>query len=77
MFNDEGGPRTPNSHAWEGLIDRVNTTGTVLPRADGSAVPSVTITSMTRSPSKSFFELYAFFNVADDVVLEMRRPQTN
>jgi hypothetical protein len=72
MFNDEGGT-DPEQSRDEGLVDRVNTTGTVFL---GLTVGCAQCHDHKYDPiaQREYYQLYAFFNNADDATLECAAP---
>jgi hypothetical protein len=72
MFNDEGGT-DPEQSRDEGLVDRVNTTGAVFL---GLTVGCAQCHDHKYDPiaQREYYQLYAFFNNADDVTLACAAP---
>lgn len=68
MFNDEGGT-DPEQSRDEGLVDRVNTTGTVFL---GLTIGCAQCHDHKYDPvtQKDYYQLYAFFNGSEDVMVE-------
>jgi hypothetical protein len=72
MFNDEGGT-DPEQSRDEGLVDRVNTTGTVFL---GLTVGCAQCHDHKYDPiaQREYYRLYAFFNNAEDVTIACAPP---